>query len=110
MARAPGPNGIAHFSGLESEIYNIPFGLVSINCTAAGQFTSADMFETCYLISAGTPKQVGNAVMIDGGSIFVTRLMPLINSNGTALTLTTMDSVPFFNSPSALNSYTPPST
>ena len=81
MGIAPGPNGLTYWSGLESEIYGVPFGIIGVSCAVDGGFVGADMHEMCYLLQAGTPKQAGQDIMIDGAAIYVTRTIPLVDSS-----------------------------
>lgn len=81
MVRIPGSSKQAYFSGLESEIYGIPFGVLSVSCTANGTLIGADYLERCYIMNFGSPRQASNAMIIENASLYVTRVLPFMFYN-----------------------------
>jgi hypothetical protein len=82
MGRAPGVSGSPYFSGLDSELYGIPFGLIGVHCDAAGNFVGADFYEMCSMNSYGRGFQSQSVVIIDNASCYVCAVVPLVSSNG----------------------------
>lgn len=82
MARTPGANNSSYFSGLESEVYGIPFGIISVHCDAAGNFVGADFYEQCFMNNFGKGFQSQSVVIIDNASCYVSAIVPLLQGSG----------------------------
>ena len=86
LLRRPAPKGSAHFVGLESDLYQIPFGLVVVYGNARGEFLKAEFWEKCEFINVGKSIQVQNVMLIDNAAISVLRKVPIMdNKSGVSL-------------------------
>jgi hypothetical protein len=81
LSRLPGDNN-QQFIGLESELYNIPFGLLILVGSAGGRVIQAEYLEKCHIVSDGSSKQVGNNMIIDNISFTVSRSIPFVQATG----------------------------
>lgn len=79
-----------HWIGMESEIFNIPFGLLCITGAADGRFIHMEYLERCYMPTHGIAYSAGNSMIVPNVSIMVTRPVPFIDSNGDHLIPTTL--------------------
>lgn len=80
LARVPSDNN-QQFIGLESEIYNIPFGLLILVGSAGGRVIQAEYLEKCHIVSDGSSKQVGNTLIVDNISFTVSRSIPFVHAS-----------------------------
>lgn len=83
--RAPGPTDAEnkYFSGMESDIFDYPFGLLHTKATINGQIFAADYFEECYINAEGTSISAQNPLMFDSVQIYVSRIVPFtVRSSG----------------------------
>ncbi len=71
-----------HLSGLESELFNVPFGIIAVHATAGGNFLKADLLENCTITNAGTPWSAGGVIMVDNLGIDLLRVVPFAGSDG----------------------------
>lgn len=78
MSRVPGKSETGYFAGLESELYGVNFGILSVTCTAAGIFIGADYMEKCAIMNYGTAKQARNVIEVNNASLYVSRVIPFI--------------------------------
>lgn len=79
LVRAPGPNNNSHFSGFESEIYKIPFGMINLKATAGGDVIGADFLERCFLTSVNIGQSAQSPVIAENISFMITRIIPVIS-------------------------------
>lgn len=79
LVRAPGPNNNSHFSGFESEIYKIPFGIINLKATAGGDVVGADFLERCFLNSVNIGQSAQSPVVAENISFMITRIIPIIS-------------------------------
>lgn len=78
LSRTPS-DGNSQFIGLESELYNIPFGLIVFVGTSGGRIIQAQYLEKCHIVNDGSSFQAGNPLIADNMSFTITRSIPLIN-------------------------------
>lgn len=76
-----------HFQwiGMESEIFNLPFGLLCITGTAGGNFVHAEYLERCYMPNYSKGVSAGSAMIVENASIMVTRPVAFTTSNNESL-------------------------
>lgn len=76
-----------HFQwiGMESEIFNLPFGLLCITGTAGGNFVHAEYLERCYMPNYSKGVSAGSAMIVENASIMVTRPVAFVDSNNKSL-------------------------
>lgn len=80
-----GTHMITHMSGMESDQFNIPFGLLIIKQTANGRFIGADFGEMCTILSFGQSDSAGNVVVVQNANIHINRVVPFLDSTGRIL-------------------------
>jgi hypothetical protein len=80
LVRAPGPNNGVHFSGLESEIYKIPFGIINLKATAGGDVIGADFLERCFISSFSVGLTAQSPVVAENINIMITRIVPIMGN------------------------------
>jgi len=90
LARVPSDNN-KQFIGLESEVYNIPFGLLILVGSAGGKVIQAEYLEKCHIASDGSSKQVGNTLIVDNVQFTVSRSIPFVHNVGAATTKISTD-------------------
>ncbi len=81
----PGEAGQKHWTSTESEIFNIPFGLLCITGSAGGKIVHIEYLERCYIQGGGTAKTAGQSLIVENVSLVVTRPVPFVNQDGTSL-------------------------
>ena len=89
MNRPPGPNYAPgdnttysrKLSGLEGELYGIPFGILSVNMDSAQNLIGVDSIEGCKLMGYGSSRQAGGVAVFDSVNLFVNRIVPVFLSN-----------------------------
>jgi hypothetical protein len=76
-----------HFQwiGMESEIFNLPFGLLCITGTAGGNFVHAEYLERCYMPNYSKGVSAGSAMIVENASIMVTRPVAFTTLNNDSL-------------------------
>jgi hypothetical protein len=62
-----------HWTGLESELFDLPFGLLCLTGTAGGKFVHAEYLERCYIPNISKGFSAGSAMIVENVSIMVTR-------------------------------------
>ena len=68
--------GSTHFTGVESDLFRVPFGLMLATITAGGYVISKEYFEKCYVANAGKAVQAGQAMILENVAVTVTRKLP----------------------------------
>lgn len=71
------------FSGLESEIFNIPFGLIIVRCTSLGEFISADYCEMCMIANVGSSYSADGVSIVENLALQVCSIVPFMSSTNT---------------------------
>lgn len=71
--------------GLESELFNIPFGLLCITGTAGGKIVHIEYLEDCVIQGSGVGLTAGNPMVVPSISIQVNRPVAFIDSSGNTL-------------------------
>lgn len=85
LLRNPAANGSTQFLGLESNLYDIGFGILEIKGTSSGDFISAQYCEKCDFANAGNTIQAGNPLIVDNLSLSMVRATPLMDAAGNSL-------------------------
>jgi hypothetical protein len=78
---APSGSSPTDFSGLESELYNIPFGIIIVRCTSLGDLISADFCEMCMISNVGASYSADGVTVVENLAIMVSSIVPCISSN-----------------------------
>lgn len=71
--------------GMESEIYNIPFGLLAITGSAGGESIHVEYLERCYMPAVSNGYSAGNPMIVSNVQIMVTRPVPFVDGIGNNL-------------------------
>ena len=79
LALVPGEEGKKHYISPESELFNIPFGLLCVTGSAGGDVISAQYLERCYLQGGGDAKSAGQSLIVENVSILVTRPVAFVD-------------------------------
>jgi hypothetical protein len=77
LLRPPGANGSTYYSGLESEMFSIPFGVIAAHCDASGNLVGADFFEMCTMSQYGRGIQSNSVVIMDNVSFYSCAVVPV---------------------------------
>lgn len=75
---------IKDFSGLESELYNIPFGLIIVRCTSIGEFISSDYCEMCMIANVGASYSSDGVSVVENLALQVSSIVPFMSSSNTS--------------------------
>ena len=71
--------------GLESELFNIPFGLLCITGSAGGKVVHIEYLEDCVIQGSGTGLTAGNPMVVPNIQIQLNRPVAFIDSSGNTL-------------------------
>jgi hypothetical protein len=71
--------------GLESEVFNLPFGLLCVTGSAGGNFIHVEYLEACYIQSSGRGVTAGNAMIVPNVNLVVTRPKAYATTDGESL-------------------------
>lgn len=80
----PGAQGTKHFVSPESEIFNIPFGLLCITGSGGGEVVNIQYLERCQYLGSGNSKTAGQSLIVENVNISVTRPVAFTLENGDA--------------------------
>lgn len=80
-----GQNMNKQWIGMDSDVFNIPFGLLVITGAADGRYVHIEYLERCMLPAFGRAYSAGNNIITPNVSIMVTRPQPFVDSNGRYL-------------------------
>ncbi len=69
--------------GMESEIFNIPFGLLAITGTAGGDAIHMEYLERCYMPAYSNGFNAGSPMVASNVQIMVTRPVPFTTNDGS---------------------------
>jgi hypothetical protein len=76
---------LKQFSGMESDLMNIPFGLLVVKQTANGTFVGSDFGERCYITNFGQADTSGNPIVIQNANIYINRVVPFMTKGGAVI-------------------------
>lgn len=76
---------LKHWSGLNSDIYKMPFGLMRLRITSGGALLGCDYLENVMIPNYGKSVQAGTVSVVDNLSLFVGRVVPLTTSTGAGV-------------------------
>jgi hypothetical protein len=70
---------------MESEIFDLPFGLLCLTGTSGGKFVHAEYLERCYMPNSSKGVSAGSAMIVENVNIMVTRPVPFATAQNEHL-------------------------